>query len=572
MKSLLIIKRTAIFFGIFFLLNISIFAQEDEIIEIGNVYSGEIEFAAFELLEASTIEIEGKAANFGGTFTGNEVFYGWILDSETRQIVWDAREAIDFDDEDGMYDIVDQENLDAGKYEVYYTCSENSNIDINNLNEFFSRFFSRSKTRFNKKHRSKLGLTVTGEKGKFFEIDPVNTVDALVKNSIVSFTRVMHDEDLEAGFSLKDNTEIRIYSIGESRKNSPFDVAWITNVKTNKLVWKASRENSSFAGGGSKNYLVDEKIELPKGSYLVHFTSDDSHSFEEWNVLPPDDPQFWGVTLWAATDKDKMNVIPFREEDIVKPIVDLTKVRDDEFLSQGFRVGKDTEFSLLCLGEGNDSDDLRDFGWIINADTKETIWSMNDNVNIKHAGGLKKNVMVEETLKLEKGNYIAFYSTDDSHSYKEWNASSPFQKEKWGLSIWTDEKNIQLFNESDFKSESVIAEIIRVKENRNIRKEFSLAKDTNVRVIAIGEGDRFEMNDYGWLKDNNGNIIWEMSYGITRKAGGATKNRLFNNTISLEAGKYTLHYKTDDSHSYNSWNSSPPTNQENYGITLMIED
>jgi len=572
MKSLEKIKLAIIFIGIYFLFNITMFAQEEEIIEIGNVYSGEIEFAAFELLENSTIEIEGKAANFGESFDGNEAFYGWIIDSETRQIVWDAREAIDFDDEYGMYDIIDQENLDAGKYEVYYTSSENSNFNINGLGDFFSRFFSKSKTRFNKRYRSKLGLTITGEKNKFYEIDPANIVDSMVKNSIASFIRVKNDENLEAGFSLKDNTKIRVYSIGEIRNNSSYDIAWITNVNTNKIAWKASRENSSFAGGGSKNYLVDEKIELQKGSYILHYISDDSHSFEEWNVLPPDDPQFWGVTIWADTDKDKNNVIPFREEDIIKPLIDFTKVRDDKFLSQGFSLNKDAEFSLLCIGEGNDHEELRDYGWIINADTKEVIWSMNNNSNIKHAGGSKKNVMVEETINLDKGNYVAFYSTDDSHSYEDWNASSPFQREKWGLTIWTPEKNVQLFDESDYKSESIIAEIIRVKDDKDIEKRFTLAEGIDVRVLAIGEGDRSSMNDYGWIEDNNGNIIWEMSYGITRNAGGATKNRLFNKTISLDAGKYTLHYKTDDSHSYNDWNSSPPKNQENYGITLMIEE
>ncbi|MEE9429701.1 MAG: hypothetical protein V3V16_01595 [Melioribacteraceae bacterium] len=563
------VKTISTLLGFYFLLSITIFAQEDEIIEIGNVYSGEIEFAAFELVEASSINIEGNAGNFGRTFNGSEVFYGWIIDSKTRQIVWDAREVIDFEDGEGMYRIDDNEPLEAGKYEAYYTCNDHSNVDINSFGDFVSHLFSSSKTRFKRKYRSQLGITITGEENKFYEVDPTDVVDSLIENSIASFIRVVNEEDLETGFSLNDDTEIRIYSVGEARKKNFYDVAWISNVKTNKIVWETTKGNSSYAGGGRKNYFVDENLKLRKGSYKLHYSTDDSHSFEEWNVLPPDDPQFWGVTLWASSEKDKSNVIPFREEDIIKPIVELIKVGDDEFVSQGFMLKDDAELTLLCLGEGRDYDELRDYGWIIDADTKKIVWSMNDNRNINHAGGSKKNVMVEENIDLEKGNYIAFYSSDDSHSYQEWNESSPLQKEKWGLTIWTENKNVELFSENDFHSKLIIAEIVRVEESENIKKEFSLSEDLKIRILAIGEGDRSSMDDFGWIEDDNGNIVWEMSYGITRKAGGAKKNRLFNKTISLDAGKYTLHYKTDDSHSYNSWNSSPPENQENYGITLM---
>jgi len=555
--------------GIYFLLNVLIVAQGNEVIEIGNVYSGEIEFDAFRLKKNSTVEINGEAANFGKSFSSNKIFYGWIINSNTRELVWDARESIEFEDQEGMFSIKDQVQLDPGIYEVYYTCIGNSDININSFGDFFSRIFSKSKSRFKRKYREQLGLTITGEEDIFYEVDPEYIVDSLVQNSIASFVRVKNNKNLTKGFSLNDNTKLRIYSIGESRKNRIFDIAWISNVKTNKIVWKASEDMFSYAGGGKKNYFIDEEFPLPEGSYFLHYNSDDSHSFEEWNVQPPNDPQFWGVTIWAASENDQKKVIPFREEDIVNPIVALTKVGDNKFLSQGFALDKDATLTILCLGEGHEFDELRDYGWIINADSKKIVWTMNDNNNIKHAGGSKKNVMVEEIIKLKKGSYIAYYSTDDSHSYEDWNASSPFQKDSWGLTIWSSNKDIKLFSENNYKSESIITEITKVRNDKDIRKNFSLLKDTKIRILAIGEGDRSEMDDYGWIEDDNENIVWEMSYGITRNAGGAKKNRLFNSTILLEAGNYSLHYKTDGSHSYNSWNLSPPKNQENYGITLM---
>ena len=91
-------KYVFLFLGVFFLLSIGIFAQKNEIIELGNLYPGEVEYSAFEILEESTIFIGGKAGNFGGNFDENLVYYGWILDSKTREIIWDAREDFDFED------------------------------------------------------------------------------------------------------------------------------------------------------------------------------------------------------------------------------------------------------------------------------------------------------------------------------------------------------------------------------------------------------------------------------------------------------------------------------------------
>ena len=80
------LRSKYIFFitGLIFLTNVGLFAQKDNIIEIGNLYEGEIEYSAFEITDESTIHIEGKV---GGKFSENLVFYGWIIQSKTRELV-----------------------------------------------------------------------------------------------------------------------------------------------------------------------------------------------------------------------------------------------------------------------------------------------------------------------------------------------------------------------------------------------------------------------------------------------------------------------------------------------------
>jgi hypothetical protein len=38
----------------------------------------------------------------------------------------------------------------------------------------------------------------------------------------------------------------------------------------------------------------------------------------------------------------------------------------------------------------------------------------------------------------------------------------------------------------------------------------------------------------------------------------------------LKAGKYIVHYQTDDSHAFGDWNADPPLDQTNWGITIYV--
>lgn len=80
------------------------------------------------------------------------------------------------------------------------------------------------------------------------------------------------------------------------------------------------------------------------------------------------------------------------------------------------------------------------------------------------------------------------------------------------------------------------------------------------------------MYDTGWIKNmDSGKIVWEMTYRVSEHAGGAGKNRKFNNYVLLPAGNYRLYYESDGSHSYMDWNDDPPVDQMNYGIKILKE-
>jgi hypothetical protein len=55
---------------------------------------------------------------------------------------------------------------------------------------------------------------------------------------------------------------------------------------------------------------------------------------------------------------------------------------------------------------------------------------------------------------------------------------------------------------------------------------------------------------------------------MTDYAGGAKKNRFYNDLVVLKPGDYRVVYETDDSHSYNNWNDAPPLDPTSWGIIV----
>jgi CubicO group peptidase (beta-lactamase class C family) len=132
-----------------------------------------------------------------------------------------------------------------------------------------------------------------------------------------------------------------------------------------------------------------------------------------------------------------------------------------------------------------------------------------------------------------------------------------------------------LFSKSlpdDLAKTSALAQIVRVADGANETVEFNLPRPQNIRVFAIGEGQGDEMFDYGWIESaDTGKVVWQMKSAETLAAGGVAKNRKADVVIALPAGRYKLRYKSDDSHSFDRWNSLPP-DINFWGIALYAKE
>lgn len=334
--------------------------------------------------------------------------------------------------------------------------------------DVLGEIFGSKKKRYRKGRNGELSMTVTGTSGVFKANDGRKVVDRMAKDAVISFIRMGDDEYEKASFTLSQDVDVTIYALGEGRRRSAYDYGWIYDEVNHRKVWEMKPRAGDHAGGGSKNVLIDDEITLKKGTYTVHYVTDDSHSFREWNVMPPSDPQFWGISIWVKNDDDMKYFSKSVKLDEVDAIVDLSRARDDEYLSQGFTIKSTVDLRVLCLGEAGNRKTMADYGWITNAETREIVWEMTWRKS-DHAGGDEKNRMIDEVVTFKPGNYIAFYVTDGSHSYRDWNSSPPYDREKWGLSILptsdSDKDKVTMFDEKDYRSDKVIAEIIRVRDD-----------------------------------------------------------------------------------------------------------
>ena len=549
----------------------SLFADDKAIIELVNFRYRDFSYRNFYLEKKVNIRIE--SLGMGERWQDDMFAYGWINNLETRQVAWKMnkdnakRWKVKY-----LWKYDNTIELPEGYYQVCYSVSPGNprHGEYHNLGDFLDDLFNGFNNQNWRKgaHDWGIQLLVNEDNEKYVQTEGVFFDD----KSILSIAPLSDSEYKKQGISLLEDAKLRVYAIGEGDEGEMYDYGWIEDAATGEHVWRMEYSKTGWAGGAEKNRIIDTVMEFKKGDYLVYFITDGSHSYEEWNRFPPYMPQYWGITLWGQdkdADWDKI-VQPYDEDKNQQVIVDLTRVGDNRLKEKGFTIERPFKVRVRCLGEYGYSGSFVDYGWIIDADTRKVIWEMTRD-NTDYAGGGKKNRMFNGSVALEPGNYIAFYRTDGSHSYRDWNTGPPYYPEAWGMEILVTDENFNpdwVDNYQEGRDENVIVAITRMGNRENESRQFKIDHEQDVRIYALGEGDDDTMYDFGRIEDEEGKVIWQMEYWNSEPAGGATKNLMANKIIRIKPGTYTVKYRTDGSHSYNNWNDDPPRDVTKWGITI----
>lgn len=515
----------------------------------------------------------------------------WIIDGVTRELVWEANPAKARESSGPLVVQKESMTLPAGPYEMYYasyvdwqktgTWKQGSGVGDIVKNVLHAVFDNGRWTDWEDlddqfdKYGDKLGVQIYGRNG-YTEQNPEVLSSEFLETAFLTITGVGDDAYAVEGFEVSRTVDVEVYSIGEIEREGRYDYGWIMDAKTRDIVWSMDYSNTSPAGGAEKNRVTTSKLRLSPGSYAAFYVTDGSHSVDEWNAPPPFDPDFWGITLKVLSPRNLEHITrtEYQNVDLDEAIVALRQVRDDEHVSAGFSLAKPASVRIYSVGEGSGSS-MYDYAWIVDAATRDRIWTM-EYRKTDHAGGSSKNRVFDGIISLPAGNYIVHYVSDGSHSYGDWNADRPYDQDGWGVTVLPAIGNttVGIFSTyNELEDTSVLARVAAVRDDSYKKDSFTIEEDTRVRIYALGEGSGGEMYDYGWIENSqSGRVVWEMTYRMSEHAGGSSKNRMVNSVIGLPAGSYTIYFQTDDSHAFGDWNSSPPSDPENWGITVMKVD
>ncbi|MGD9897768.1 MAG: hypothetical protein AB7T22_01450 [Calditrichaceae bacterium] len=548
--------------------------------------TGQINLAGFTLNSARTVKIHAIGAGADKTIKRIHSFqedkfnlfaYAWIIDAKSRKLVWRMTQDNSKTDwwDKWNREFMGEVKLPAGEYELYFAAVEPTYFSLGDGFLSFGRLMDKifGSDTWWEDHSNKWLIQVSGADAVLNEQAVRKYQKALKETAIISLTDIGDRAYESRGFTLTKQLNVVVYAIGEGFKGEMYDSGWIVDAKTREKIWEMREQDSEYAGGAVKNRVFEKKLVLAPGNYIVYYKSDDNHSDARWNANPPYDPFFWGISIQPDNPDFDRAVVKKFEDSEKNSVVKISRVRDNDYREEGFRVNRKSNFRIYALGEGRDGE-MFDYGWITDVKTGQIIWKMRFKDTIA-AGGASKNRMLDQVVELSPGEYMLHYQSDDSHSYEDWNTSPPIDAESWGVAIYpvNDNKAAERIDSFTTKNENILAELTRIGDDEHVKKQFTLKKKTRVRIYAIGEGDWDEMYDYGWIEDvNTGNTVWKMRYRDTENAGGAKKNRKIDTVINLDSGTYRVHFSSDDSHSYYNWNATQPHDPTNWGITVFRLD
>ena len=539
--------------------------------------------------------------------------YGWILDRNTREVVWSMDDAEDMIRGRGLTaEVKDEIALEAGQYEVFFA-SYGNRVEGAARRTLFGRITGGLDWR-NDEDYWYLVLDVL--EGKETDAKPVHRDREEAGKSpgemAIWSARTARNHTAEQFlFEVKTDTRVLVRCIGEIT-NDANDWGWIENVLTRERVWEFDRENSKPAGGLEQNRVSVSEIDLPTGIYLAAYTTDATHAFNDWRGNPPFDPFNWGMSIVPSGSADAL--AKFDPWENQEPIVALMPSRNSEFKAITFTVDRPDRVMLYGLGEIKRSDRY-DYGWIERAPVTQqqdaeywedrtpnpdaTVWQMEYN-DSEPAGGDDSNRRSIAFLELNPDTYTLYYRTDDSHAYEDWRNGEPMQSDRWGVALFSLDKQSDAFQvvrqlelnhaEKDdiereveavievpivtvplpVNEELILAELNRQGNNVNGKISFEIDEDIPLRVIAAGEislsGNRY---DYGSIeRSSNGEVVWELTRENSVPGGGDDANRFFDEVVSFSAGEYIVRFKSDATNAFGQFDSDPPEMPAAWGVTI----
>jgi hypothetical protein len=288
-------------------------AEAGEMVRLDDPSKFELQAVGFELSEGTTVHVE--ALGLRPRHADDLSVYGWILDAETRKPVWEMTRRKSKRKSGSRVLRTAEANVEpeAGEYELYlyagsvWTGTWNWSVG-DGVSSVLKRLFRDHGDQADEDEDGDdrfgdyedeyadcyVALSWEGTtRARTFE------VTGAFDDELIAFNKVGDSTYHSQGFEITRPMDFEIYSVFEFPKGdeTPADYGWIMNVDNRDVAWMPTKSSTRRAGGGAKNRVFDGTVSLEPGRYALKFGTDDSHSYESFNVHPPTDPINWGITM-----------------------------------------------------------------------------------------------------------------------------------------------------------------------------------------------------------------------------------------------------------------------------------
>ncbi len=280
----------------------------------------------------------------------------------------------------------------------------------------------------------------------------------------------------------------------------------------------------------------------------------------------------------------------------------------------GFELDRELEVTIDAVGirQRNDGppaflrwlrdDDEKDspwmsvYAWLLDADTRQPLWVMNAGDTNSAGGNLRS---AEATVRLSPGRYELYLASTHRWAHgAEAGEEDEGRDDRWWSRLLGDRRRVSDLREElpdchvTLSADGVhgdrlhrfeptgelhdgLLSVNRVGDSRLEVHGIAVNSSTTIGLYGVFEQLKNDDQpaDFGWIIDEaTREVVWRADRSDSRPAGGASKNRLIDAELSLGPGRYLVHVGTDDSHAFGSFNSAPPNDPLNWGLTLRAGD
>lgn len=384
---------------------------------------------------------------------------------------------------------------------------------------------------------------------------------------------------------------VRVRSTTEIAGGVVADSATVVDLATGQTAWSVDAGRTVWAGGSVKNRAADETVTLAPGLYRVQFRADRSHAYGGWSANPPFAPWAWGLRLDLLDGE--ASLIDMDAPDLPR-LVGVDCAGTDQSLDATFDLTAPLTVLVVAAGEIESDDSRWDYATLERSagGTTTTIWEMTRAAS-EPAGGANRNRRETAVRALAPGRYTLHVQTDGSHDCVDGFGGSEPDRPLWGAVLYAaspdydpatvrlltpDAKAPRSLREREEPADSsdadadpnrdMLVRMDRLGPDLDESATFTLDRAAVVRIVALGELLPSGPLDWGWIVDDDGDTVWEMTRGNTEPAGGASKNRRADERLALDAGTYAVHFRTNGRHDRTGFDGSPPSGRNDWGIRV----